>query len=117
MLPSLKFRYCKKFLSRIFASLIFTNRGVSAWTSVSTDFLYIMPWHVLLAIVIFCVVTGVIAGNDAREPHSLDNGNSLLAELQDAGPSLSSAFRPVIFSLFECMNSNNSLFRVNSAGF
>src|SRR5690606_25059313 len=35
-------RYCKKFLSCVFASLIFTNRGVSAWTSVSTDSLYLL---------------------------------------------------------------------------
>jgi hypothetical protein len=63
------------------------------------------------------VLTGIIAGKDARETHLMEKGNSLLAELQDTGPSLSSAFHPVIFSLLECMNNKNSIFLVNSTGF
>jgi len=46
-------------------------------------FLYIRPWHFLLAIVIFCVLTGIIAGKDARDIPSMEKGNSFLTELQD----------------------------------
>lgn len=49
-------------------------------------FFYIRSWHFLLAIVIFCVLTGIIAGKDARDTPLMEKGNSFLTELQDIDP-------------------------------